>query len=132
MGLTGLFVGVVVLGAALVFGVARRPGRLKAVAPVSFDFASLGVRPGRVTLLQFSSAFCAPCRAMRARCAALASESVDHVEVDAESHLEAVRVLNIWKTPTLFLIDTSGSVAGRIQGVPSLADLRKAVEAIHA
>jgi thiol-disulfide isomerase/thioredoxin len=134
VGFTGLFVGVAVLGAALVFGLAKiaRPARVKTAPSVDFNLAALGVRPGHVTLLQFSSAFCAPCRAVRVLCATVASESVDHVEVDAESNLAAVRALNVWKTPTLFLVDASGSVAGRIQGVPSLADLRNAVEAIHA
>ncbi len=134
MGLTGLFAGAAVLVAALGFGLFHRSRAGKLVAArVVFDFASLGVRPGRVKLLQFSSAFCAPCRAVRVRCASLASSSdVDHVEVDAESHLDAVRSLNVWKTPTLFIIDASGNVAGRIQGVPTLEQLRSAIGVVHA
>jgi hypothetical protein len=54
------------------------------------DLEKLGVTPGTpVTLLQFSTAFCAPCRATRVYCADLARTipGVRHVEVDAESHL---------------------------------------------
>src|SRR4051794_13792548 len=52
--------------------------------------AGLGVEPGeRATLLQFSSAHCAPCRALRRISAEVAEQlpGVRHVEVDAESHL---------------------------------------------
>ncbi|MFI1988123.1 TlpA family protein disulfide reductase [Actinoplanes sp. NPDC020271] len=81
----------------------------------------LGAEPGRVTLLQFSSAFCAPCRAVRrvsAEVAALLPE-IRHVEVDAESHLDEVRLLNIWRTPTLLILDADGRVTRRATGVPT-------------
>ncbi|BCY06523.1 thioredoxin family protein [Actinoplanes sp. L3-i22] len=81
----------------------------------------LGVEPGRVTMLQFSSAFCAPCRAVRrvsAEVAVLLPE-VRHVEVDAESHLDEVRALNIWRTPTLLILDAGGRVTRRATGVPT-------------
>ena len=57
--------------------------------------AELGVTPAKATLLQFSSAFCAPCRAVRRVSSEVAAlvPGVRHVEVDAESHLEAVRAL---------------------------------------
>ena len=49
----------------------------------------------RATLLQFSSAFCAPCRATRRTLAEVAAmvPGVTHVEVDAEHHLDLVRRL---------------------------------------
>ena len=67
--------------------------------------AALGVGPAQATLLQFSSAFCAPCRALRRVSSEVAAmvTGVQHVEVDAESHLEAVRALGIWRTPTLLV-----------------------------
>ena len=48
----------------------------------------------RATLLQFSSAFCAPCRATRVILTEVAGRApgVAHVEIDAESHLDLVRV----------------------------------------
>ncbi|MFY9915662.1 MAG: thioredoxin family protein, partial [Nocardioidaceae bacterium] len=45
------------------------------------------------TLLQFSSAFCAPCRVTRRILGEVAAlvPGVTHVEIDAEHHLELVR-----------------------------------------
>ena len=88
--------------------------------------AGLGEVPGeRATLLQFSSAFCAPCRATRRVLAdvAAAVDGVRHVEVDAESHLEAVRALGISRTPTLLVLDADGRVVKRATGVPGKAQL---------
>jgi thiol-disulfide isomerase/thioredoxin len=87
--------------------------------------AQLGVQPAQATLLQFSSAFCAPCRAVRRVSGEVAAllPGVQHVEVDAESHLEAVRALGIWRTPTLLVLDAEGRVAKRATGVPGKAQL---------
>jgi thiol-disulfide isomerase/thioredoxin len=87
--------------------------------------AALGVGAAQATLLQFSSAFCAPCRAVRRVSSEVAAllPGVQHVDVDAESHLGAVRALNIWRTPTLFVLDADGRVARRATGVPSKAQL---------
>lgn len=85
----------------------------------------LGVQPAQATLLQFSSAFCAPCRAVRRISGEVADllPGVRHVEVDAESHLDAVRALGIWRTPTLLVLDADGRVAKRATGVPGKAQL---------
>jgi len=86
---------------------------------------SLGVAPARATLLQFSSAFCTPCRAVRRVSSEVAGllSGVQHVEVDAESHLDAVRELEIWRTPTLLVLDRDGRVVKRATGVPSKPQL---------
>jgi thiol-disulfide isomerase/thioredoxin len=91
--------------------------------------ASAAESGGPVTLLQFSSAFCAPCRATRAVCAEIAGllDGVQHVEVDAESHLDAVRALGIWRTPTVLILDGSGRVVRRATGVPAKAQVIAAV-----
>jgi hypothetical protein len=49
------------------------------------------------------------------------------VEVDAESHLDAVRALDIWRTPTLLIVDGQGQVRRRASGAPSRAQLMAAV-----
>ncbi|MFI7597652.1 TlpA family protein disulfide reductase [Actinoplanes sp. NPDC049681] len=87
--------------------------------------ATLGVGPAQATLLQFSSAFCAPCRAVRRISGEVAAmlPGVQHVEIDAESHLDAVRALGIWKTPTLLVLDEEGRVAKRATGVPAKPQL---------
>ncbi|WP_083972446.1 TlpA family protein disulfide reductase [Actinoplanes awajinensis] len=94
--------------------------------------ARLGAEPGRVTLLQFSTAFCAPCRALRrisAEVVALLPE-VRHVEVDAESHLDEVRELSIWRTPTLLILDADGRVTRRATGIPTKPHLIAALAAL--
>lgn len=72
------------------------------------------------TLLQFSSAFCAPCRATRQILAGVAAGStgVAHVEIDAEHHLELVRRLGIARTPTTLVLDRRGREVGRAAGAP--------------
>lgn len=123
---------VVGLGLRALNGRFRRTPRRAAADPV---LAGLGVTPGTpVTLLQFSSAFCAPCRVTRVLCADLArhTEGVRHIEVDAESHVDAVRALEIWRTPTVLLIDSEGRVRRRASGAPSREQLRSAVETLLA
>ena len=76
---------------------------------------------GRATLLQFSSAFCAPCRATRRVLGDVADlvEGVTHVEVDAEHHLEATRALGILRTPTTVVLDAAGAEVTRATGAPT-------------
>lgn len=75
----------------------------------------------RATLLQFSSAFCAPCRAARRTLGEVATAvpGVRHVEVDAESHLELVRRLGILRTPTTLVLDGRGQEVTRASGAPT-------------
>ncbi|HNM96512.1 MAG TPA: thioredoxin family protein [Marmoricola sp.] len=83
------------------------------------------------TLLQFSSAFCAPCRTTRVVLADVASRhpGITHLEVDAEQHLELVRRLGISRTPTTLVLDVQGVELTRAMGAPR----REAVErSLHA
>ena len=75
----------------------------------------------RATLLQFSSAFCAPCRAARRTLGEVATAvpGVRHVEVDAESDLELVRRLGIMRTPTTLVLDGQGREVTRASGAPT-------------
>ena len=75
----------------------------------------------RATLLQFSSAFCAPCRATRRVLAdvADATPGIAHIDVDAEHHLDAVRRLGVLRTPTTLVLDAHGRELGRASGVPT-------------
>lgn len=94
---------------------------------------ALGVtEPAAVTLLQFSTAFCAPCRATRTLLHRVAGEvdGVRHVEVDAESHLDAVRRLHILRTPTVLVLDSAHRIVGRASGAPRRADVLDAVGAV--
>ena len=87
----------------------------------------------RATLLQFSSAFCAPCRATRRVLGDVSSSlpGVVHLEVDAEHHLDVVRRLGIMRTPTTLVLDQHGHEVTRAAGAPTrqqvLAALGQAV-----
>ena len=93
----------------------------------------LGVRPGEadLTVVQFSTAFCGPCRATRARLQQLQATrpGLAYVDVDAESELEAVRELDVRRTPTLFYLRRDGSLVGRSSGAPRPDELTALVDA---
>lgn len=88
----------------------------------------------RATLVQFSSAFCSPCRATRVLLADIASAvpGVETVEIDAESHLQLVRDLDVRRTPTVLVLDAAGTVTTRASGLPRrdqvMAALDRAVD----
>jgi thiol-disulfide isomerase/thioredoxin len=83
----------------------------------------------RATLVQFSSAFCAPCRATRRILAEVAgmTDGVTYVEVDAESRLDLVRSLNVLRTPTVLVTDSGGRIVKRASGQPRKPDVIAAV-----
>ncbi len=87
-------------------------------------------RGERATLLQFSSAFCAPCRATRRTLADVAGAvpGVRHVEVDAEAHLDLVRSLGILRTPTTLVLDGHGREVTRASGAPQAAQVLAALD----
>ena len=87
-----------------------------------------------VTLLQFSSSFCQPCRATRLLLGDVAATvpGVEHIEVDVERHMDLVRRFDIRRTPTVFVLDSSGRVRKRASGQPRRADVVAAVAAAGA
>jgi thiol-disulfide isomerase/thioredoxin len=138
---TGVMVCVAVLAAAGAFGMIwrSRNGRLRPGAgPAARDRGSappggqalteadlghpLG---GRATLVQFSTAFCASCRASRVILADVAgrADGVAHVEIDAGSRLDLVRRLDIRRTPTVLVLGPDGRIALRGSGRPRKADI---------
>jgi thiol-disulfide isomerase/thioredoxin len=94
----------------------------------------LGLTLGqRATLVQFSTAFCAPCRATRQILAEVAgmTDGVAHVEIDAESHLDLVRRLDIRRTPTVLVVGPDGRIAKRGSGQPRKADVIAALGDVY-
>lgn len=91
--------------------------------------ASLGTT---ATLLQFSTAFCQPCRATRHILSDVAGmvDGVVHREVDAESNLDLVRRLDIRRTPTVLVLDGEGRIVRRASGRPRKADVIAALGAV--
>lgn len=87
-------------------------------------------RGERATLLQFSSAFCAPCRATRRILGDVARTvpGVSHVEVDAEHHIDLVRALGVLRTPTTLVLDADGRELTRATGAPRTGQVLAALE----
>jgi thiol-disulfide isomerase/thioredoxin len=133
--------GVIVLAVVLIvvtaLGLAwrRRQGQLRLVPPPSGPApagrAALTAEDlrhdlgPRATLVQFSSAFCAPCRATRQILGEVAGtvDGVQHVEIDAESRLDLVRRLNILSMPTVLVLGPDGAIARKASGQPRKADV---------
>jgi thiol-disulfide isomerase/thioredoxin len=125
----GLLVLVAVLAGATLFGLHRRrvDGRLGGRVRASrLTAADLGAELGaRATLVQFSTAFCQPCRATRQILDDVAGmvDGVAHVEVDAESRLDLVRRLGVVRTPTVLVLDRDGHIVRRATGQPRKVDV---------
>jgi thiol-disulfide isomerase/thioredoxin len=136
-------IGIVALAAALLvtavaaWWLRARDGAVRAVSEgadeMSPAFERLGVRPGvaDLTVVQFSTAFCGPCRATKARLQQLQATrpGLAVVQVDAESHLDEVRELDVRRTPTLFYLDRQGGLVGRSSGAPRSEELTALVDA---
>jgi len=104
-----------------------------AARPDQLTAGELGVAAGRrATLVQFSSAFCAPCRATRQVLSDVAKmvDGVTYVEIDAESRLDLVRRLDVRRTPTTFVLGPEGHVTHRASGQPRKADVIAALGAV--
>lgn len=121
--------GIRLAAAAPVRGAQGTQGHAAGTRPV-LTGAELGFPLGqRATLVQFSTAFCAPCRATRRILAEVAGmiDGVAHVEIDAESHLDLVRRLDIRRTPTVLVVGPDGRITKRASGQPRKADVIAAV-----
>lgn len=86
----------------------------------------------RATMVQFSSAFCAPCKATHALLSQMVipMDDVKHIHIDAESHLELVRQLDIRSTPTTIFLNREGIEVGRAAGTPKRDQVVAALAAI--
>ena len=140
MGMTGGLIALAVtLALAAVAGAAlrRRAGRFRAgragrAAETAGEErsilteADLGSRLGeQATLVQFSTAFCAPCRPTRQILAQVAQmvDGVAHVEIDAAARLDLARRLRVTSTPTVLVLGPDGAVVKRAVGQPRKADV---------
>jgi thiol-disulfide isomerase/thioredoxin len=138
-----LLILIVILALATGYGFyfRARSGRLKTTAKKgsangisAITVVEMGAEFGSVaTLLQFSSAFCAPCRTTKVLLREVANENpgVLHVDLDAESHLELVRRLKIISTPTTLILDSHGVEVGRAVGAPRREQVTAALHALR-
>ena len=147
----GVWVLIVAVVGAVAFGLFRAltDGRFRGTHPVRGAAPALGPEKAltptslldgtpwasdlgeRATLLQFSSAFCAPCRATRRVLDDVAGSTpgVAHIEVDAEHHLDVVRRLGILRTPTTIVLSPHGDEVTRATGAPTRQQVLAALAA---
>ncbi|MEY2989684.1 MAG: hypothetical protein RLZZ163_600 [Actinomycetota bacterium] len=103
-----------------------------------------GVRLGTTaTIVQFSSAFCQPCRATRRIVRHVVDElltdvpgietvDIEIVDIDADEDLDLTRRWNIESTPTVVFLDASGNEVRRATGQPRTADVVAALAQVLA
>jgi thiol-disulfide isomerase/thioredoxin len=128
----------IVLAIASAYGLwwKKRQGAIRTVKSVPghrLDKSVLGEDLGsRATMVQFSSAFCAPCKATHALLSQMVipMDDVKHIHIDAESHLELVRQLDIRSTPTTIFLNRDGIEVGRAAGTPKREQVITALNAI--
>ncbi|MEV5542595.1 thioredoxin family protein [Saccharopolyspora shandongensis] len=84
----------------------------------------------KVTLLQLSTTFCAPCRHTRILLSDFVgrTEGVRHVEVDLTDHPEWSTPLRVHRTPTTLVLDGAGRELFRVGGVPRRDELATALQ----
>ena len=129
----------IVLAAATGYGIwyQRTRGEFrkkKTVNGPKLTAAIVGTELGtRATMVQFSSAFCTPCRATKVLLEDMVKTMPDvhYAHIDAESHLELVRKLDIRSTPTTLFLNGAGVEVGRAMGTPKRAQVQAAIAAIH-
>ncbi len=139
MNVTGILVLIVAVAATLGFGFYRRAtdGNVKAVHKAVDNthlLARLGVEPPhRTTFIQFSSEFCAPCRATKTLLTRVADEhQVGYVDLDAAEHLDLVQEYGITRTPTVLVLDETGTVRHRAVGAPRKNEILHTLHSLAA
>lgn len=120
-----------VLVVAVGLALRRRSGQVRVAAPPADPGRAAEPLPDevldhvpadgqRVTLLQLSTTFCAPCRQARVLLSDLAARTpgLRHVEVDLTDQPRLARALRVRSTPTTVAIDADGRELLRLVGVP--------------
>ncbi|MDQ4039874.1 MAG: thioredoxin family protein [Actinomycetota bacterium] len=89
----------------------------------------IAVPSDQVTVVQFSGKYCAVCPQARTLVQRVLTDNpeIAHVEVDVADHLDAVRSLDIRRTPTLLIVDGRGRAVHRVSGMPRESELRSAL-----
>lgn len=132
----GVIALIAVLLAGTAFGVRRlaTDGRVDIHLPGHrFTSDELGHDMGQAaTLLQFSSPYCQPCKATHELLSDVAQgrDGVAHVDLQVADHLDLVNRLRIMRTPTTVLLDKTGHVRFRSEGVPRRDELTSALDGV--
>ncbi len=108
-----------------------RVRRVRATDAVVVD--DIALAPA-ATLLQFSSEFCAPCRATAKVLGTIAEATpgVAHVEIDVAERPELAARFGVLQTPTTLVLDGDGRARARIGGAVRADALRAELDRLIA
>lgn len=114
-------------------GVLRETGSRSARVP-DVDTGDLGLADIGPTVVHFSAPWCGPCvrlrRVVDQVCADLGD--VAHVEIDIDTNPAVARRFSVLSLPTTVIFDAHGRQRYRATGVPTVTDLRSALEPLLA
>jgi len=122
--IVGILAGLVVISTGAGIVLRSREGRLKksdGLTRVDRYELGQGIHFGpNATLLQFSTEFCTKCPGTRTFLTGVANQNVGvaHIDIDITHRQDLAQKFNIMQTPTTFILDDSGAIAGRIGGAP--------------
>ncbi|MFC5285778.1 thioredoxin family protein [Actinokineospora guangxiensis] len=114
-------VGTLVLATAVGLLLRTRSGRVGAARTPALPAEVLAALDptAAVTLVQFSTTFCAPCRHTRALLADLAERTpgLAHAEIDLTDRADLARAMAVLSTPTTVAV-AGGAEVLRVRGLP--------------
>jgi thiol-disulfide isomerase/thioredoxin len=96
--------------------------------------SEIGIDLGsRVTVVQFSSSFCSPCKATAAIITNLVKEMDDvaYVQIQSEQNIELIEKFEIKSTPTVIFFNGMGMEVGRATGTPSNDQVLAAIASVR-
>ena len=134
-----LVIAVLIAAFGLAFVVGRlltlRAALVKAAAEYPhIDPGELGLSRTGPTIVHFTAEWCGPCAGVRRVVDQVCADlpAVAHMEIDLDANPEAARKLSVLSLPTTLIFDADGQVRYRASGVPTVADLRSALEPLLA
>ncbi|MFM8447680.1 MAG: thioredoxin family protein [Candidatus Nanopelagicaceae bacterium] len=86
-----------------------------------------------VTLLQFSTAFCSPCKATAQIISHLVEgmDDVVYIQVASEENLKLVEKFDVKTTPTVIFFNREGIEVGRAVGIPTKEQVAISINAVR-
>ena len=133
-----IWIPILVLAAASAFGFwwKQNQGRVKsAKGPHNFISKNeIGIELGsRVTIVQFSSSFCSPCKATAAIINNLIKDMNDvaYVQIQSEQNIPLIEKFDIKSTPTVIFFNGLGMEVGRATGTPTNDQVLAAIASVR-
>lgn len=127
-----ILLAVVVVIAAVALVLRRTAGRARTTEAIftPAELRAIGAAPDTARFVLFTAPGCAPCApARRVLDEVAVHHTVDVLTVDVTQHEQLARSKQVWRAPTVFVVDASGQSVARISGVPRAEALHDALTA---